>query len=146
MNDKDKEAYAIYESTILDREGYLYIAREAWQAACEWKQHEVDAYREATRTEAEFVNELQEENKALRSNINGSKMKQMNERIEKLLAENASLIEKVQRVVLFLKEDIYAYDDKDELFVNKYCVISLLQELEKANRAKKHIVRNMKDT
>lgn len=42
MNDEDKKAYAIYESTILDREGYLYIAREAWQAACEYKQKEID--------------------------------------------------------------------------------------------------------
>lgn len=42
MNDKDKEAYAIYENTILQREGYLYIAREAWQAACEYKQKEID--------------------------------------------------------------------------------------------------------
>lgn len=40
MNDKDKEAYAIYEKTILQREGYLYIAREAWQAACEYARDE----------------------------------------------------------------------------------------------------------
>lgn len=42
MNDKDKKAYAIYENTISHREGYLYIAREAWQAACEYKDKEIE--------------------------------------------------------------------------------------------------------
>jgi hypothetical protein len=46
--------------------------------------------------------------------------------------ENANLIEKVQITKLFLKKRLsYANDDKDELFVNKYCLISLLEELDK---------------
>jgi hypothetical protein len=46
--------------------------------------------------------------------------------------ENANLIEKVQITKLFLKKRLsYADDDKDELFVNKYCLISLLEELDK---------------
>jgi hypothetical protein len=41
-------------------------------------------------------------------------------------------IEKVQRTKDFLKERLsYADDDKDELFVNKYCLMALLEELEK---------------
>lgn len=47
MNEKDKEAYAIYENTILDKEGYLYIAKEAWQSACEYKQKEIDDLKSA---------------------------------------------------------------------------------------------------
>jgi hypothetical protein len=52
--------------------------------------------------------------------------------IYKLQAENAKLIEKVQRTKLFLKERLsYVDDNKDELFINKYCLIALLEELEK---------------
>lgn len=52
--------------------------------------------------------------------------------IYKFQDENTNLIEKVQRTKLFLKERLsYADDDKDELFVNKYCLMALLQELEK---------------
>lgn len=51
--------------------------------------------------------------------------------IYKLQAENVELIEKVQRTKLFLKERLsYADEDKDELFVNKYCLMALLQELD----------------
>ena len=32
-----------YEKTIQHHEGYVYIAREAWQAACEYKQKEINA-------------------------------------------------------------------------------------------------------
>jgi hypothetical protein len=40
-------------------------------------------------------------------------------------------IEKVQKTKLFLKERLsYADDDKDELFVNKYCLMALLEELD----------------
>jgi hypothetical protein len=45
--------------------------------------------------------------------------------------ENANLIEKVQITKLFLKERLSYADDKDELFVNKYCLMALLEELEK---------------
>jgi hypothetical protein len=52
--------------------------------------------------------------------------------IYKFQDENTNLNEKVQRTKLFLKKRLsYADDDKDELFVNKYCLISLLEELDK---------------
>lgn len=77
MNYKDKEAYAIYESTIFEREGYLYIAREAWQAACEYKQKEIDELNKAV----EFF---------------ASENTHYFESLEKLQAENAKLIECVK--------------------------------------------------
>ncbi len=50
---------------------------------------------------------------------------------DKIVEENKKLKEKVQRTKLFLKERLsYANDDKDELFVNKYCLMALLSELE----------------
>ena len=77
MNDKDKEAYAIYESTIFQREGYLYIAREAWQAACEYKQKEIDELNKAVEFFTsenthyfESLEKLQAENAKLRAVVN----------------------------------------------------------------------------
>ena len=141
MNDKDKEAFekwwdrADYSGNPYnwDKHSFIYFELlNTWQAACEYKQQEIDEYKEAARSEAQLVNELQAENTALRANINGTRMKQMNERIEELLIENAKLEKKVQRTKLFLKERLsYAHEDKDELFVNKYCLMALLQELEK---------------
>ena len=115
MNDKDKEAFEKWWMEgfkgMSDMEviKYMNVGKQTslhgWQSACEYKD---------------------------KSLINGTRMKQMNERIEELLIENANLIEKVKRTKLFLKERLsYADDDKDELFVNKYCLIAFLQELDK---------------
>jgi cell division protein FtsB len=132
MNDEEAFEYWLESMRVRgDRpEGY---ERRAWQAACEWKQHEVDAYREAARTEAEFVNELQAENSKIRDefkfqtppaviayqemndklqaensflkeNINGTRMKQMNEEIERLKAENAKLKECLKETNAIISE------------------------------------------
>jgi hypothetical protein len=95
MNDEEAFEYWLESMRVRgDRpEGY---ERRAWQDACEWKQHEVDAYREAARTEAGFVNELQAENTFLKENINGTRMKQMNEEIEQLKVQNSKLRECVE--------------------------------------------------
>jgi hypothetical protein len=51
---------------------------------------------------------------------------------DKLQDENTNLNEKVQKTKTFLKERLYySADDKDELFVNRYCLMALLEELEK---------------
>jgi hypothetical protein len=52
--------------------------------------------------------------------------------LAKKIIQNEKLNEKVQRTKLFLKERLsYADEDKDELFVNKYCLMAFLKELEK---------------
>ena len=103
MNDEEAFEYWLESMRVRgDRpEGY---ERRAWQAACEWKQHEVDAYREAARTESEFVNEIQAENTFLKENINGTRMKQMNEEIERLKAENAKLKECLKETNAIISE------------------------------------------
>jgi hypothetical protein len=51
---------------------------------------------------------------------------------DKIVEENKKLKKKVQRTKLFLKKILsYADDDKDELFVNKYCLMALLEEMDK---------------
>jgi hypothetical protein len=66
MNNKDKEAFDKW----CDLNGYLHIVEdflyEAWKAACEYKDKELLEYKEAARSEAQEVNELQAENKKLR--------------------------------------------------------------------------------
>ena len=125
MNDKDKEAFekwawgkefpdGIPENVEFEPH---QILKETWQAACEYKQREITlleneiSYLEETI--ADFMDEPDIE-------------------IKRLQSENEKLNEKVQRTKLFLKERLsYADEDKDELFVNKYCLIAFLEELEK---------------
>lgn len=88
MNDKDKEAYTIYENTILQREGYLYIAREAWQAACEYKQKEYSNIMDAMTRTSQNNAKLQAENADLRIEVEQWKAAAMaesevNEELEK---------------------------------------------------------------
>jgi regulator of replication initiation timing len=62
MNDKDKEAFDEWRNSTSAR---LDI-HDAWQAACEYKDEELNEWKEAARSEAEEVNRLQVENKKLR--------------------------------------------------------------------------------
>ena len=79
MNDKDKEVFdewlsdaSNHYADALAYEFERHLCFVSWQAACEYK-------------------EMQQ--------INGSKMKQMNDRIEDLLAENKKLREALEKIV-----------------------------------------------
>lgn len=73
MKNEDKEAYAIYENTILQREGYLYVAREAWQAACDYKQKEIDDLEAENAKLKHFLKEIA--NQDYRGNISNESVK-----------------------------------------------------------------------
>ncbi len=83
MNDKDKEAFEAWwkeYTSNLSHTPTEWDVHDAWQAACEYKKEtllecahnyyslmeELKEYKEAARSEAEEVNELQAENKKLR--------------------------------------------------------------------------------
>jgi cell shape-determining protein MreC len=107
MNDKDKEAFEKYldESvmpaheiklfeTMNERQRIRFGMEKAWKAACEYKEKQFSLEKARLREiEIEVYRKLEAENAFLKENINGTKMKQMNDRIEDLLAKNKKLRE-----------------------------------------------------
>jgi hypothetical protein len=68
MNDKDEEAFDKWygsENNIICK-GFHYEHREAWQAACEYKEGEVKAYVNHLKDFDDEIGRLQAENKKLR--------------------------------------------------------------------------------
>lgn len=116
MNEKDKKAFEKWWDEIrLRGQSTFGIVAITWQAACEYKQKEIDDLEESlvVRLSKSYIagkdlskiiqknltneiEKLQTENAKLRENINGTRVKQMNERIEELLIENAKLRECVE--------------------------------------------------
>ncbi len=110
MNDKDKEALNTWidndvlsqDETALfknmsEQERVVFVTERTWQAACEYKEKQFSLEKARLREiEIEVYRKLEAENAFLKENINGTKMKQMNDRIEDLLAENKKLREALE--------------------------------------------------
>jgi hypothetical protein len=90
-----------------------HLCFESWQAACEYKQKEIDELDEISEYLADGYNHVKAENAFLKENINGTKMKQMNDRIEDLLAENKKLREAI-KYALEWSGDVNAWNRLNE--------------------------------
>ena len=77
MNEQDKEAFESHLEVICNKENDYERFFAIWQAACEYKQKEIDEWKEAAKSEAQLVNELQEQNKKLKKEI--EYLKEINE-------------------------------------------------------------------
>jgi cell shape-determining protein MreC len=80
MNDKDKKQFTFwiddYPSDRLDDWGLYELMKSSFQAACEYKQQEIDALENTNNIQSEIISsagdaliKLQAENKKLRENI-----------------------------------------------------------------------------
>jgi hypothetical protein len=114
MNDKDNQAFESWWEDIYDKSMQVkdwrscdnlhdnkYNMAKAWRAACEYQQKEIEEDEDRLRYHMNSIGyrelkKLQAENAFLKENINGTKMKQMNDRIEDLLAKNKKLREALE--------------------------------------------------
>jgi hypothetical protein len=80
-----------------------YNMAKAWQAAIEYQQKEIEEDEDRLRNHMNSIGyrklkKLEVENAFLKENINGTKMKQMNDRIEQLKAKNEKLCDVLGKI------------------------------------------------
>jgi hypothetical protein len=113
MNNKDKEAFEKWRDNNFSKlievgnKGGLEKLNDnlawCWQAAVDCKQKEIEEDEDRLRNHMNSIGyrelkRLRADNNGLKENINGTKMKQMNDRIEDLLAENKKLREALELI------------------------------------------------
>jgi hypothetical protein len=108
MNNNDKEAFDNWfkDAWDIDFDAYDFrhtIQLKAWQAAVDYKQKEIEEDEDRLRNHMNSIGygklkKLKAENAFLKENINGTKMKQMNDRIEQLKAKNEKLCDVLGKI------------------------------------------------
>ncbi|MEY3182461.1 MAG: hypothetical protein RLZ35_446 [Pseudomonadota bacterium] len=86
---------------MTENQRIMFCSERTWQAAVQYKQKEYSNIMDAMTQTSQNNAKLLAENAFLKENINGTKMKQMNDRIEELLVKNKKMREAIREAIDF---------------------------------------------